>query len=86
MFCIYPPTLYTSIFSCSISDNSDVHSEKSPLLTEQQKTYESEGGSGNEKAAEEGKTREKRKKTEKDFQTIRVPGTGTAVRICSISI
>ena len=31
--------------------------------------------------AEEGKTvRERRKKTEKDFQTINVPGTGAAVR------
>jgi NRAMP (natural resistance-associated macrophage protein)-like metal ion transporter len=65
--------------SRALDNSCDVHNEKSPLLTEQQTPLGSEGGPGNEKMAEEGKTvRERRKKTEKDFQTINVPGTGAA--------
>lgn len=62
------------ILPCRASDDI-VGDEKSPLLTEEQKT-----------TPEEGKTqRKKNKKTEHDFQTIHVPGTGVAVRKLTLS-
>ena len=57
------------ILSCRASDDI-VSDEKLPLLSEEQKT-----------TPEGGKTESKKnKKTERDFQTIHVPGTGTSVR------
>ena len=68
---------------CGSSDSLDKQDEKSPLLSGNQ--VGKEGGIQNGEERDE-KRKGQQKKKEKDFQTIRVPGAGGAVRPCTMMI
>ena len=70
-------------------DSVEVHSEKTPLLEGRSPRGSiQEGGvegEGDEEKGEEKKEHEENKGKKRDFQMVRVPGSGSAVRVASLA-
>ena len=67
-------------------DSDEVHSEKTPLLGGRSPRGSIQGGGVEGEGDEEkGEEHEEIKVKKRDFQTVRVPGSGSAVRVASLA-